>query len=117
MHELTLISGLLDMIRSSAEQNRIKKVNKIYLVVGKSSMVMVDSLQFCFEVLSGQEPLFKGSELLIQERETILQCRECGQEFMLDNNHSYICPFCTAATTEMISGRELYVESYEGEEH
>lgn len=117
MHELTLVSGLLDMVRSSAEQNRIKKVNKIFLVVGKSSMVMVDSLQFCFEALSGQEPLFEGSELLIQERETILQCHECGREFMPDSNHSCFCPFCRTTATEMISGRELYVESYEGEEH
>lgn len=115
MHELSLVTGMLDMVRNSAEENCINKVNRINLVVGKLSMVMIDSLQFCFEALRDQEPLFQGTELIIEERDAILLCQECGTKFILKSNYSFLCPDCGHANAEMISGRELYVDSYEGD--
>ncbi len=115
MHELSLVEGILDMVRESAVQHKIKKINRINLVIGKFSMVMPDSLQFCFEALSRQEALFCGAILEIETREIVIYCRECQQEYNLDGETIFICPGCGKHDVEMISGREMYLAHYEGE--
>ena len=75
MHELSIMEGVLNMVRESAVQSNISKVNKLKLVIGKLSMVLPDSLQFCFQALS-QEEFFQDAVLEIEEKDIIIRlCR------------------------------------------
>ncbi len=114
MHEITLMSSILDTLRESALQNNIKNIKQIKLVVGKFSMALPDSLLFAFEAL-GQDELFKGAVLDIEEKDTKCICRDCGQHFSLDNDYYFVCPNCSGHKTEIVSGRELYIDYYEGD--
>ncbi len=114
MHEVALMSSILDTLRESAVQNGISNITQIKLVVGKFSMALPDSLLFAFEAL-GQEELFMGAVLEIEERDINCICHDCRQSFSLDNDYYFICPNCTGHNTEIISGRELYIDYYEGD--
>jgi hydrogenase nickel incorporation protein HypA/HybF len=117
MHEFSLIEGVLGMVRDSAAQNNIKMINRVKLVVGKLSMALPDSLYFAFEAIARTEDIFQDAVLEIEERELICNCRPCQQSFKMEDLYSFICPRCGANNIEIIQGRELYLDYYEGEEN
>lgn len=114
MHELSIMESVLEMVRENARQNNINKVNKLKLVIGQSIMVMPDSLQFCFEVLS-QEDLFRGATLEIENKETIIECKACEEKFNQEFGYCFLCPGCGSDQVEIIQGRELYLDYFEGD--
>ncbi|MGE5405142.1 MAG: hydrogenase maturation nickel metallochaperone HypA [Candidatus Saccharibacteria bacterium] len=115
MHELSLVEGVIDTVRASAIENNIHKVKKVKLVVGKLSMALPESLKFAFEVLC-QDELFQGAVLEIEERVIRCRCDGCGHEYDVNDNYSFECPRCTEGRVEIVSGRELYIDYYEGED-
>ncbi|MCR4399386.1 MAG: hydrogenase maturation nickel metallochaperone HypA [Syntrophomonadaceae bacterium] len=114
MHEMGLMQALLDTVRGSAEQHGITRVKKIRLVVGEMTMAQPHSLQFAFGVLS-QEPLFQGAVLEIEARPLVATCKECGGSFSPGRDYCFICPGCQGQGVEITSGRELFVDYYEGD--
>lgn len=114
MHELALMQNVIEIVRSNALNNNITRVYKLKLVVGNLSMALPDSLQFAFKVL-GQDDMFKQAALEIEKKEVVCYCGECKQQFKVDNNYSFICPLCGQSGVEIIEGRELYLEYYEGD--
>jgi hydrogenase nickel incorporation protein HypA/HybF len=110
------MESVMNMVRDNALQSNIKKVNKLKLVVGRLSMVLPDSLEFCFQALS-QDEIFHGAILEIEQREIVIRCAGCDQQFVLEDICCYICPGCGANEIEIIQGRELYLDYYEGEEN
>jgi len=117
VHELSIMEGVLNMIRESAVQHNISKVNRLKLVIGKLTMVLPDSLQFSFQALSSQEELFRDAVLEIEQKEIVIKCNSCQQQVTLEDGYCFVCPECGANSVEIISGRELYLDNYEGEDN
>ena len=116
MHEVSLMSEILDILAQSAAQNNLQGISKVKLVVGSMTMAMPDALQFAFTSLK-TEPLFHTDALLeIEEKPTCSHCLSCGHTFTVKDNFHFVCPACGALTVEIISGRELYIAHYEAEE-
>ncbi len=115
MHELSIIEGVLDMVRDNARVNNITKVSKITLVIGKLTMVLPDSLQFCFEVLKNEDDLLHGAVLEIEEQEVVVWCPHCEKQSTLSDSYAFSCPACGAVGVDVITGRELFLSCYEGD--
>ncbi len=115
MHELSLMEGVINTVRDSALNNGIVKVNKIKLVIGKLSMALPDSLQFAFQALNQQDKLFQDAVLEIEERPVICRCSTCAGEFTIENNYCFICPLCAGTKVDIIGGRELFIDYFEGD--
>ena len=114
MHELALMDSVMSIVRSSAQQRDIRRVTKIMLVIGEFSMVVPDSLRFAFEALS-QEEIFQGTELELKLIPLLCGCRLCAQEYVPRDHYDLICPYCSSDTVDILAGRELQIEYYEGE--
>ncbi len=115
MHELSIMEGVLDMVRESAGQNNIRKINRLKLVIGKLTMIMPDSLQFAFEVLS-QEDMFRGAVLEIQEVPALIKCKVCDNETVQEDPYLFVCAACGSNQVEITRGREMYLDYYEGDQ-
>lgn len=116
MHEMGLMSEMLEVLARSAKENNISQINKVRLIVGKMTMALPEALQMAFEALKPGELFSSSAELEIEVRETKAHCNSCGNEFSVQDNYLFICPSCQGLKVEIISGRELYIESFEGEE-
>ncbi|MEQ8201534.1 MAG: hydrogenase maturation nickel metallochaperone HypA [Syntrophomonadaceae bacterium] len=114
MHELSIMEGVLDMVRDSAVQNGINRINKLKLVIGNLTMIMPDSLRFAFEVLS-QEDLFRGADLEIEEVPALMRCQACDGESIQEDPYCFICSECGSNRVEVVKGREMYLDYYEGD--
>ena len=113
MHEYSVTKSLVELCNAEAKQNGFVKVYKIYLKIGKFTGFSPDSIQFYFDYL---KPGTKCTEAkIIFERIPIkIKCQDCKKEFLIDEP-IFLCPHCSKTNIEIISGREFFVESIEGE--
>ncbi len=107
MHELAITESVVDAIVEKVGDGPISAVR---LEIGKLSGLVVDSIRFCFEIVANGTGL-QGARLDIDEPPGRAYCRECGDEFALDEP-IMLCP-CGSADLEVLSGRQLRIISVE----
>ena len=114
MHELGIMTGVMDAVTTSAQQAGATRVLKVSLSVGEMTEAIEDALMFAFEALSEQREyaLCEGAELEITMVRPKSRCLECGAEYEHDRFHM-LCPECGSFATELIAGRELQIDSIE----
>jgi len=112
MHEMGIAIQIVEIATASIpadmQQNRVAKVN---LKVGKLAAVVPDSLRFCFQVAVKDTPL-EGAVLSIEELPVVARCNACEKEWTI-SNPAFTCPACNSGSLEILSGRELDIESIE----
>jgi len=111
MHEFSLMTGVLDTVEMSAREFNAQKILEIRLVIGDMAEILVDAMDFAFEVLS-PGTLAEGAKLTMTKVSPRSRCLACGREFTHDRYH-FSCPDCDSLATELLNGRELYIESME----
>ena len=114
MHELGIMTGVLDAVQTSARQAGADRVLKVSLSVGEMTEAIEDALRFAFEALSEKQEyaLCAGAELDIAMVRPRSRCLECGAEYDHDRFHM-LCPECGSFATELVAGRELQIDSIE----
>jgi hydrogenase nickel incorporation protein HypA/HybF len=79
MHEISLVQAMLQQLSDLAAQNQATKIIKITMEIGQMSGVVVDSFRFGFDVLSGNDDLVRGAELVIITPPVSYRCTRCDQ--------------------------------------
>ena len=113
MHEYSVTKALVDLCNSEAEQNDIKGIARIKIVVGRFTGFAPDAIRFYFEYLSPNTRC-AHAELAFRVIPIRIQCRDCDQTSTIEEP-VMVCPACGSTEIEITSGREMYVESIEGE--
>ena len=111
MHELGIMTGVLQAVEESAKQAGSEKVLKISLSVGVMTEAIEDALRFAFEALS-EGTMCESAELEITMIPPVSICAECGNEYGHDRFHM-LCPECGSSFTQLIQGKELQIDSIE----
>ena len=111
MHELGIMTSVLDAAKESAREAGATKLLKVSLSVGEMTEAIEDALMFAFEALS-EGTFCEGAELEITMVKPKSRCLECGAEYEHDRFHM-LCPTCNSFATELIAGRELQIDSIE----
>lgn len=112
MHELGIMTGVMDAVTKSAHDAGADKVLKVTLSVGEMTECIQDALEFAFEALTEDDPFVRDAELTINMIKPKSRCLECGAEFEHDRFHMF-CPECDSFATELLVGRELQIDSIE----
>ena len=115
MHEMGIATEIVRIVAESIPPDMIGcKVARVNLKVGKMAAVVPQSLQFCFEIVA-KETAAEGARLEIQEIAVIARCHACEHQWEI-GEPVFTCPQCQSGTIEMLSGRELDIDSIELEE-
>lgn len=114
MHELGIMTGVLDVVERTAEDAAALRVTRVDLTVGEMTECIRDALEFAFEALQdlSEYHLCKGAALGITMVRPKSRCLECGAEFEHDR-FTMTCPACGGFATELLAGRELEIASIE----
>lgn len=112
MHELGIMTGVMDAVTKSAHDAGADKVLKVTLSVGEMTECIQDALEFAFEALTEDDPFVRDAELTINMIKPKSRCLECGAEFEHDRFHMF-CHECDSFATELLAGRELQIDSIE----
>lgn len=111
MHELGIMTGVLQAVEESAKQAGSNKVLTINLSVGVMTEAIEDALRFAFEALS-EGTICENAALEITMIAPVSVCAECGNKYEHDRFHM-LCPECGSSFTQLIQGKELQIDSIE----
>lgn len=113
MHEVSLMSSVIDMVEDNCKKNNINKATKIILKIGEFYYIEKSYLIFAFEALS-KNGICEGAKLEINEVKAKAYCKKCQQEFSISFTNKK-CPKCNCLSNEIISGYEMLLYRIEGE--
>jgi hydrogenase nickel incorporation protein HypA/HybF len=113
MHEQSIVESMLLLALEKAEKANAGKILRIYLVVGELSGVLEEAVDFYFSFLA-RNTIAAGASLFYMHVPAQLRCRNCNTVFLPEKLNLH-CPNCQEQQVEIVSGRELYIESMEVE--
>lgn len=114
MHELGIMTGVMDTVCASAKEAGALSVTSISLSVGEMTECIHEALVFAFEALQElpEYSLCAHAKLDVNIIQPESVCLECGERYKHDRFH-VLCPVCGSFATELLSGREMQIDSIE----
>jgi hydrogenase nickel incorporation protein HypA/HybF len=110
MHELSIMTYLLEAVEKQARQLEARKVLQINLVLGERAGID-DSLLFYFDLLT-PGTLAEGAQLNIRRTQMRFGCRRCESEYS-PRGASFDCPQCGVVGQLVDDASDLLIESLE----
>ncbi len=111
MHEAALTQGLVAILLAEAQRHGVRAITRVRLRVGQLKAVEPQALVFCFELFT-EGTLAEGAELIIESVAAQARCRACRRDFQVIKFH-FQCTRCHSQDVELLSGEELYIESFD----
>ena len=113
MHEMSVAHGLLSILQDQAKTHRIARISRVRVKVGRLRGIDARQLRLAFEALA-EDSLAAGAALDVEEIVAQARCRACGAVWRAAD-YRFDCPECALSDSEILAGRELYIESFDGE--
>jgi hydrogenase nickel incorporation protein HypA/HybF len=116
MHELSLATSLLEIVRDELAKHGATKLIKVRVRFGPLANVVPEALELAWASLA-VEAGFASAELEMLGDPLVLTCGECAKDFTPDPPVPYVdCPYCGSNFFHSIkSGKEFYLERLEAE--
>ena len=80
MHELSIVSSIVDSVTQTLEAYPGARVKEVRLRIGALASVIEDSLQFCFGIATDGTPL-EGSRLVVKIVPVTMHCERSATGF------------------------------------
>jgi hydrogenase nickel incorporation protein HypA/HybF len=109
MHEMSIVSGILEIAEQEARSAGARVINTVEIEVGGLAGVEIPSLEFCF-VVARRDTLAANAELVIHEIPGRGFCPDCEKDMAVDYFMA-VCPGCGQALLEILQGKELKVRA------
>jgi len=113
LHEAKVAAGIIETVERVARENGASRITGIKLQIGDFTCIQPDSLRFCLEALA-EGTIAQDAGISISRIKTRAACAECNNEFDI-HEIQFHCPQCGSSAVELVSGRELIIESIEVE--
>jgi hydrogenase nickel incorporation protein HypA/HybF len=117
MHEVSVMSGVVESVLKELEKHDVLRVEEVVLTLGELTFLGEEQLQFAYEIIT-RDTLLNGSKLVIEPEETELLCLSCGYQGKADklgeeyhmSMPSLICPKCRGKV-KVLKGQSCRVTS------
>jgi hydrogenase nickel insertion protein HypA len=120
MHEFSVISSMVDVIKSEMEKHdNLICVKEVVLEVGELTFLGPEALQFGYKSLTESSPKINSGGLKIVQIPASVKCKAChyAGPMKLDNDEEhhvsipiFVCPSCEGAI-DVIKGKECIVRN------
>ena len=114
MHEISLVQGLFTQLHSLAQEHRKSRVLTVTMEIGPLSGVVIDSFQFGFDVLSADDKLIRGAQLLVICPPATYRCCGCNATTEAEVRPE-ACPRCGETLLSPEGGDDLILQQVEME--
>ena len=109
MHELAVTENILEIALRHAREAGAQRVTGLYLVLGRLSSIVDDSVQFYWDIVSKGTPA-EGARLHFRRIAVELQCRSCGRRYAPEGE-DMACQACGSTRIEILTGEEFCLEA------
>ena len=94
MHEMSLVQDLLQQLHALAAEHKKTKVITVTMEIGPLAGIVIDSFQFGFDTLAGEDPLTREARLIIENPPASYRCCSCGTQTEAEQRPEH-CPACS----------------------
>ncbi|WP_102142511.1 hydrogenase maturation nickel metallochaperone HypA [Mycobacterium hubeiense] len=108
MHELSICSSMIGIVRKHAAGREVRTVN---IRIGAMRQIVPDTLAYCWSLVTESSEL-AGTELQVERIPAKIRCTGCGREQVLDAL-AMACESCPGCTVDLIEGDEFLITSLE----
>ena len=117
MHELGEARELFAVVKEKAKEHGLKKITKVKIKRGEASGIESDFLRHSFLDHIFPETLAEGADLEIIVEKVGGVCGDCGAGVDISKDEPAMkCPSCGSYRLEITKGKDVYVDSIEGED-
>lgn len=113
MHEIGLVEETLRIVSQVAKDHNLTNISKVNVAIGVLLQVQSQLFAFAFDAAKSGT-IFEHAELSIERLPTLVRCKQCGLESPLPDL-PFLCPGCGASQLDIIQGRDIFIQSIEGE--
>jgi len=111
MHEMSIARSIVDIVEQEMATQGDARLQAVNITVGKLAAVAPEQLAWWFTIMIAETGL-AGATLNVRTVPLGYRCAACRHEFTSEEI-ALTCPECGAEHPELVSGRELTVESLE----
>ena len=112
MHEASIASGILDIVRQHVLDADALRVRAIRVRIGAIAGVVPGSLEFCFDaIVAGTE--YSAAFLEIDQVPAHGVCGDCGRAAAIETLPPFACRSCGSPFVTVTSGDDLSVVDVE----
>ena len=115
MHEVALAQSVWRQVAAEMQRHPDGRLRAVHLRVGRWSGADPESLEFALRLLAGESP-WPDTAIRIVTEPLGLRCRACAAEFE-PAELNLRCPACGSGDTEVVRGKDLYIDALEVEEN
>ena len=116
MHEHGIARDLWKVVLNEVEKNKIKKINKITIVLGEASGIEKDFLNHSFvDHIFKEYPIAENAVVEYEIAALEARCNVCGENIKSSQMTTMTCPYCGSNDIKIISGRDVYIKDIEAE--
>ncbi len=114
MHEMSILSNVMDVVLKYAEDADAREVKSVTLVVGELRDVVDELMESCFRFLA-RDTIAAHATLIMEKVPLKAQCENCRLVFPADikRPESLVCPDCGSKQLRIYSGKEFLIKSIE----
>lgn len=114
MHEMSIVSNVVDVVVKHAEKSGAQKVISVTLVVGELHDVVDDLMESCFKFLA-RGTIAEGSSLRLVKVPMRAQCKDCLLVYPMNlrDRETLICPDCGSGEFRIYNGNEFIIRDIE----
>jgi len=109
MHELSLATEIIDLVRPSIPEG--ESLKSVQVTIGLLAGVCSDSLQFCFAELTRLEG-YPDARLMVVSTPARFHCRSCELDYETQTVEE-VCPACSSMMRTMLAGSEMSIDFIE----
>ena len=113
MHEMSVAYALLKIVEDRARANAMGRVVEVRLKIGVLRGLEPRHLVAAFAALA-EGGIADGATVDVDLVAARARCNACAAEWRLAGFH-FDCPECGSVDAEILEGRELYIELFDGE--
>ncbi|MGC8739213.1 MAG: hydrogenase maturation nickel metallochaperone HypA [Candidatus Hydrogenedens sp.] len=109
MHELSIITSLIEQIEQICKKQGKDCVSKIDLRIGSLEHINMETFLFMFEQVKEGTCVRQAKIDLIIEP-TKIRCRKCHNVYTPEDS-IWLCPYCNEVGGEIVQGTEIILEA------
>jgi hydrogenase nickel incorporation protein HypA/HybF len=118
MHEVSVMSGIIEAVMAELAKHDVEKVEEVLLVLGELTYLGKDQLQFAYEIMT-RETILEGSVLVFEDEKAEISCPTCGYQgkaeyygdgSVHENVPKLSCPTCGSGV-KVLKGKSCRISS------
>lgn len=122
MHELSMATEIVEVVRKSLEGHKVKVVKEVEIEMGELHRITPEQMKQVFE-MAAKDTLVEGAKLKVKIKKGKIKCMDCGYsgsidvEIEHDHDHSMHphCPECDGLSLEILEGNDIEVRNIKAE--